>query len=205
VIEVYCHTSPSGKQYVGIASGGWRARWRSHVFEARHGSPLPLHAAIRKYGPESFRHEVLECCESRAEAEAVERHWIAERGTKLPRGYNATDGGEGVAGLTLSRPRKPPPPVTDEARQRMRAAQLGVRRGPHSPEHRAKISAALTGRSQSASARDKLRAVNLGRTHSAETRAKMAEAQRQAHARRRERLTQIAAEVLYAEIHSSKT
>lgn len=190
MIQVYCHTSPSGKQYVGIASGGWRSRWRSHVFEARRGSALPLHRAINKYGPEAFQHQVLEQCGTREDAEAAEKFWILALGTKTPAGYNATDGGEGVVGLS------------SEARARMRRAHLGKavssetiarmskprpdRRIPHSSEHRARISAAHLGKRLSAEARDKLRAANLGKRQSDETKAKRAASMRAAWARRSE-------------------
>lgn len=183
MIDVYCHTSPSGKSYVGIASQGMRSRWRSHTFEARHAGRLPLHAAIRKYGPEAFTSTVLEVCGSRGEAELAERRWILALGTKIPGGYNATDGGEGVSGLSAQtreamRLKAVGRVVSAESRARMRASHLGVKRGPHSAEHSARISAANTGKVLSAETRDKLRAANLGKTHSAETRAKMSAAQR---------------------------
>lgn len=188
MIEIYLHTAPSGKQYVGLASQGWRARWRSHVFDARRGSRLPLHAAIRRYGSDAFRTEVLQTCSDRTEAEAAERRWIAELSTQVPLGYNATAGGDGTHGLS------------DTARRRIGRAHCGKvvsaltidrqsrprpgRRVPHSAEHRAKINAALKGKKLTAETRDKLRAANLGKIQSDETKAKRATSMRAAWARR---------------------
>lgn len=183
MMQVYLHRSPSGKAYVGIASRSWRNRWRSHVFDARHGSRLAFHAAIRKHGPEAFTHEVLAECETRAEAEALEMRLIAQFGTRRPAGYNLTAGGEGVtspdaetrARMSLgSRGKK----RSAETRRRLSAARLGVKRGPPSPEHCARIAAAHRGKKVAAETRRKLRDVNLGKRHSAETRAKMSAAQR---------------------------
>lgn len=92
------HTSPSGKRYVGYTARSLRARWVQHVSVARGGSALPLHNAIRKYGADSFRSEVLAQVASEAEARALEIECIAAAGSLAPGGYNATSGGEGVRG-----------------------------------------------------------------------------------------------------------
>lgn len=97
LIDVYCHTSPSGKHYVGYSKLGMAARWRRHVEFARAGSQLLLHRAIRAHGETSFRHELLEQCDTEAGAKRAEQRWIASRSTMAPRGYNATAGGEGMS------------------------------------------------------------------------------------------------------------
>lgn len=50
---------------------------------------------------------------------------------------------------------------------------LGVKRGPHSEEHKAKIGAAQLGKKVSDETKTKLRAANLGKKASEETRAKL--------------------------------
>lgn len=191
MIDIYCLTAPSGRQYVGLASAGLAARWRSHVFDARHGSRFPLHAAIRKYGPKSFTREVLQQCETRAEAAKAEQDWIERLGTYVRRGgYNATLGGDGTHGLR------------DEARARIGVAHLGKSlvvsaetRAKISAYHlgrkrsavtRARISEAHQGKRLSAEARDKLRAANTGKRQTEETKAKRAASMRAAWARRSE-------------------
>lgn len=191
MIDVYLHTSPSGRQYVGIASQGWRARWRSHVFDARHGSRLALHRAIRKYGPKAFRHELLERMSTRAGAERAEQLWIARLGTQT-RGYNETAGGDGTHGLSADARARigaahRGKTLSPETRARVAAAQLGRKRGPHSPEHCARIAAAHRGKRLSDATREKLRAVNLGKRQTDETRAKRSAALKRAYAEGRRR------------------
>jgi group I intron endonuclease len=96
VIEVYCHTSPSGKQYVGYSVRGAAERFRRHVRDARRGSAYPFHRAIRKYGEGAFECQVLVRCDSVYEARREEKIWIRRLGTLVPGGYNATTGGEGA-------------------------------------------------------------------------------------------------------------
>ncbi len=96
--DVYLITSPNGKQYIGISSAGFQTRWKKHCEEARRTQARLLCKAIRKYGPESFRVELIEQCETWEQACAQERFWIQYVGTKQPWGYNLTDGGEGTLG-----------------------------------------------------------------------------------------------------------
>ncbi len=182
MIDVYCHTSPSGKKYVGVSTAGWKARWRSHTFDARHGSALPLHQAIRKYGAGAFTHEVLQVCADAEEAATAEQTWIERLQTHVSvGGYNATLGGTGIHGVSQEARERigaahRGKTVSVEARARMSASRTGVLRGPQSPVHKAKISAANTGKRCSDLARLKIRAANLGKKASAETRAKMSAA-----------------------------
>lgn len=71
---------------------------------------------IRKYGAENFSVEVLEECATPEQLNEREKFFIAALNCKVPHGYNRTDGGDGVAGYTPT------------------------------PQHRANISAALSGR-----------------------------------------------------------
>ncbi len=162
--EVYAHTSPSGKTYVGYSVNGMAARWRQHKKAARSGSPLPFHRAIRKHGPQSFASQVLDVLSTEAGAKAAERAWIRELGTFGK--YNATRGGDGNAGgIPWNKGKR----MSPEACAKNGAARRGV---PLAPETRAKMSAAHS--TPEALARAVAR--NLGRKHSAETRAKMSAA-----------------------------
>jgi group I intron endonuclease len=92
---IYCHTCiPSGKKYVGQTKLTLEARWRQHV--SGHSKCRVFCAAIRKYGPDVFDHEVLEECTTQESANAAEAKWIAALNTVAPNGYNL-DGGGGVA------------------------------------------------------------------------------------------------------------
>jgi group I intron endonuclease len=92
--EIYCATNTvSGKSYFG-ASCNYRRRWRGHLSSARRGSPLLLYAAIRKYGPDTFLVERITTADTKGEAMAKERWFIAAYNTFGPDGYNMTPGGE---------------------------------------------------------------------------------------------------------------
>jgi group I intron endonuclease len=150
--EVYKHTAPNGKAYVGVTRIGVARRWGEHVAASRNGT-VPVHAAIRKYGADAFSHETLEVMTTEAGAKRAEQLWIAELGTFGATGYNATRGGEGRQGVrgplssehraALSRVRKGRVPW---AAIRASAEQ----RRPHTAETRAKIAAGHARRPQRA-------------------------------------------------------
>lgn len=97
MFEVYCHTSPSGKRYVGYSQHSMGVRWDQHVREAGSGGDRLICRAIRKYGADAFRHELLARCDTRGGACVSEQYWINALATMAPLGYNATAGGEGVS------------------------------------------------------------------------------------------------------------
>lgn len=60
------------------------------------GSGYILKKAIRKYGKENFKKDILESCGSREELEEKERYWIKELNATNPEiGYNVAEGGTG--------------------------------------------------------------------------------------------------------------
>lgn len=160
MFEVYCLTSPNGRRYVGFTSQGSDRRWRKHVTDAQRGSKLPLHNAIRKYGPESFSRSLLERMTTEAGAKQAERLWIKELGTFGSAGYNLTLGGEGMLGHVPSA----------ETRARVGAARRNL-----SDELRAKFAETQRGKIPSLAARARMSEAQRGRKHSPETIAKMSE------------------------------
>lgn len=151
----------TGKMYIGLTCQPIQRRWRAHVQLARKGLKTALSAAILKYGAEAFSIIQVATCLSRDVAGKVEADLIRQHGTKAPRGYNLTDGGEGVAGL----PR--------EIIERTAAKNRGRK---HSDESRALIALAGTGRLKSAQARLAISASRSGKPLSSEHRAKLSAA-----------------------------
>lgn len=94
---IYVVTSPSGKQYVGqarqVLSNGMKwglyQRWKSHVREALtlQNHCYALDNAIRKYGHDSFKVELICACSSFT-ADATESYYIKHLSTLAPKGYN---------------------------------------------------------------------------------------------------------------------
>lgn len=92
---IYCHTNKvNGKQYVGQTTWTVEDRWKEHVAAAKfHQGCRVFGAAIRKYGPDSFDHEVLEVVATQQEADLTETEWIKRKVSLVPTGYNLNSGG----------------------------------------------------------------------------------------------------------------
>lgn len=89
--SVYMHTTPSGKRYIGITSIDPEKRWNGGISGYK-GQVFEL--AIKKYGWENIKHEVLFSGLSKEEASAKEKELIATYKTdKSSHGYNVSSGG----------------------------------------------------------------------------------------------------------------
>jgi group I intron endonuclease len=152
VFIIYSHTcTATGKQYVGQTKLTMEARWRQHVKEARIGRGHYLHAAIRKYGADTFTHEVLDVVLTRAGADVAERAWITHRNCRAPHGYNLEAGGTcGKEIHTETRNR-----IGDKSRQRWAAM---------TPDERVALSRSMTASITPAQRSAAMRAWNARRT-----------------------------------------
>ena len=90
IIGIYKLTSPSGKCYVGQSINIY-ARWAHHKREKRHWH-RKLFNAIRKYGFDSFKREILEECNADLLDER-EKFWIEYYDSCIS-GYNCDSGGQ---------------------------------------------------------------------------------------------------------------
>lgn len=171
---------PNKKSYIGITSTSMKRRFSLHRSHAKTGRDCALHRAIRKYG-EVFSVKTLVEADDWEYLCDLEKRAILAYGTKYPRGYNVTDGGEGIIGVER----------TLEQRQRMSVSRLGKNLGNqyarghrHTDEARAKISAAGAGRIFSDERKAKIGATkignkyNVGRPCSEETKRKISDAQK---------------------------
>jgi group I intron endonuclease len=89
----------NGKRYVGKTKHDLDRRWYNHIQDARGGSSYAIHAAIRKYGRESFNRAVLGEYTTEEEALLAEKKFIAKLGTFGENGYNMCEGGRGAIGF----------------------------------------------------------------------------------------------------------
>lgn len=81
----------NGKAYIGQAIDP-KHRFIAHCSRANNDSDnSALHSAIKKYGKDNFKLEILEWSENYNQRE---KDLIKEHNTKYPNGYNLTDGGE---------------------------------------------------------------------------------------------------------------
>lgn len=154
--------SANGKKYVGITRKSASVRWRQHLRRTRDGSKFALHRAIAKYGPDAFRMDVIATAESYDALLEMEKHEIVRLGTMGRGGYNMTSGGEGTPGFKHSEKerqarsaRRAGVKASEETKALMRAAWKN--RPPVTDETRAKMSAANKGRKMPASHSERMR------------------------------------------------
>ena len=123
---VYRAISPSGKSYVGLTAGDFKSpaesdranqkRWSEHALDSKRpdgGSCRKLNAAIRKYGADKFKLEILLECDD-SQLDDMEVRMIKAYATFGPMGYNLTTGGNSNKNFS------------DESKELMRTAQLAA-------------------------------------------------------------------------------
>ena len=129
LLSIYCHTSPSGKSYVGLTSD-FQKRWRNG---RGYDKNFYFYRAILKYGWNSFTHEILFSGLDVDEAVFIERDLIARWNlTDKKFGYNLRAGGDG--------------PLSKETRQKMSESRMGntnCKSRMLTPETKIKISESL--------------------------------------------------------------
>jgi hypothetical protein len=95
--------SPSGKAYIGISRHGLERRWAKHVRNSiSRRDKSALCDAIRHYGAEAFKREVLGESDDWKTLVQMEIRAISELRTRVPHGYNLTNGGDGSPGVIPS-------------------------------------------------------------------------------------------------------
>lgn len=125
------------------------------------GSGTILNHAIKKYGKENFKKEILEYCTDKIDMDKKERYWIEtlnSRDRKI--GYNITKGGDGCLGCTNKGII-----FTKEHRDNISKNHHDVS-GDNNP---------MFGKNHSNNAKNKIKIANIGRIPSLETRIKMGE------------------------------
>jgi len=140
----------TGRAYIGLTAKSVKNRWANHVWRAGSKRPLSeraiLHRAILKYGAASFVIETLSVHPSLEEASAAEQSAILHHRTRLPFGYNITEGGMGTPGFRRPHTAETRAKIaagnkgkvfSEVARVRMSAAKKGI---PLSAAHVAKLS-----------------------------------------------------------------
>lgn len=97
---VYIHTAPDGRVYVGITSQKPEARWQGGNGYKNNSY---FTRAIKKYGWENFKHEILFEGLTVDEAKTKEIDLIAEYKSNVRKyGFNISSGGESKKGTTIS-------------------------------------------------------------------------------------------------------
>ena len=119
----------NNKFYIGQTVSALEKRISEHKFVANKGRDLffkdysLLHKALNKYRFENFDWEILMHCTSKSMLDAAEIFFIDRYNTKVPNGYNLTDGGGGNSGCIVSK----------ETREKKSESMKGKNKGKHSP------------------------------------------------------------------------
>jgi group I intron endonuclease len=112
----------NGKIYIGKTNGCLANRQRGHLNSAKKGAKTIFYNAIRKHGEENFIFSVLDECLSKEELNDKEKFYIKQFNSKIPNGYNMTDGGDGNDGTIKPNLGKH---LLEETKDKIRLANLG--------------------------------------------------------------------------------
>jgi len=105
----------NNKSYIGQTQNSLKQRKNEHINHAKSNRySMIFHKAIRKYGNDNFKWEVLCECNDIDELNKMEKHHIKEHNTFIDNGngYNMTTGGDGYT-------------VSEETRKKMSRTRTG--------------------------------------------------------------------------------
>jgi group I intron endonuclease len=133
---VYRRTNTkNGKVYIGKTTRTAEERWVNLLAEVNRGGTNPIHRAIRKYGAETFKTDILHIAKTFDELNVMEIFFIALHQSHQPEnGYNITLGGDGASPGELN-------PMwgkthTDEVKAKLRELRTGTVNSSESNEKR---------------------------------------------------------------------
>lgn len=90
----------NGKIYIGQTIHSIEERWNAHCFRSHLDSHYSLfHNAIKKYGKENFKLELVDTADSFEELNEKEIFYIKKYNSLTPNGYNMAEGGQGTKGM----------------------------------------------------------------------------------------------------------
>lgn len=102
IYTVYLRTNKiNGKQYVGQTKNFRKRENCWNCYKELYANKL-ITEDRNKYGLENFETTVLAETEDKAEAWKLERQFVKQFNTKVPNGYNISDGGKGPVGTVHS-------------------------------------------------------------------------------------------------------
>ena len=181
-MEIYKATNKiNGNSYIGYATNGLKERKKVHYSSKDN---TYFHKALKKYGKENFNWIIVEHKIPDFEIlKELEIYWIREFNTKVPNGYNLTDGGDGPNGYkhTEEARRKlsdvnKGKEFSEETRRKLSEANKGKKHGPISEETKRKLSEAHKGKPKSEEHKRNISIAKKGIVLKEETKKKLSEA-----------------------------
>lgn len=162
------------KQYVGITKFSIEERFLQHTKRG-----FLLTEAIQKYGEQNFSIELIESVESADRAYELEIFYIQEYNTKVPNGYNLTDGGDGIFGWEVTEEYRQE--CSERVKQLHKEKKVGMYGKRHSDETKKKMSNSskgnknCLGRILTEETKQKIREKHSGKFVSEETKKKISQ------------------------------
>lgn len=119
---IYLRTNiVNGKQYVGQTNDMKKRDYQWYNTDMVYAGTYITNAR-NKYGTENFKTKILKECETQEQLNFWEQYYIKKLNTKVPNGYNLTDGGDGISGYHFS----------VESKKKMSDAKIGKYVGENS-------------------------------------------------------------------------
>ena len=139
---VYKHTSPDGKIYIGCTSQKLNNRFGKNGNGYKFSKQL--YKDIDECGWDNFKHEIIASGLNESDAYEMEKALILSLDSTNPtKGYNVSNGGKGITGLSGTRHPMYGKHHSEDAKKKMSEAHKGY---SPSDETRRKLSEALKGR-----------------------------------------------------------
>lgn len=134
------------KCYIGKSKTSMEGRQWWHLNQARRNSKTHFHCALRKFGPQNFKWEIIGTCNSIEELNEAEKCCIVFfNSNNRIYGYNMTKGGDGFTGTQ-----------TAQSKQLIAENNAKFWNGKKfSEEHRRKLSESHKGKQQTQASKDK--------------------------------------------------
>lgn len=137
------------------------------------GSGILLQKAIKKYGKENFKKEIIEYCDNRNHANEMEIYWIAYFNSRdLEIGYNVALGGNMVCSMLNKKHTEETKVkmanwhmgkvVSQYTKEKISVHMTGLKRGKYNDAQGKKISEKLSGKSKSDEHRKNLSISHIG-------------------------------------------
>jgi group I intron endonuclease len=157
------HNWFENKDYVGKTTGRLKGRFQGHLKSFAKKSArnkLGFLHALRQH-PEHFWVSIISATDDLKSLNAEERYWIKKLDCMAPKGYNLTQGGEGIKGAKrpdlAERNRKGKGKRLSAKHRKLISISLtGMKRAPLSPEQRKHLSIINTGKKLSRKTRAKM-------------------------------------------------
>lgn len=143
----------NGKVYIGQTIRSFKERLGEH----KRSTKSTIGNAIRKYGEDSFKYEIVYETDCLDDLNLAEQAWICKENCLAPKGYNLVHGGGNTKGYSH----------TDETKELMRSLKLGGYLGKDNPFY---------GKRHSKETRERLSKAHIGKKLTETHRSKIAEA-----------------------------